>query len=427
MGILKSIAGIIVLFAIAIALSNNRKAISKRLVIGAFLFQLGFAFIALYTALGKTILLFLSDIVTNILAYTKEGTQFVFGGLSSPKMYDLFGAEGFVVALEVLPVIVFFSALSTLLFHLGIMQWFVKIIGGSLQKILGTSKAESMSASANIFLGVTEAPLVIKPYLGKLSPSEFFAVLVGGVASIAGSMLLAYANFGVKIEYLLAASFMSAPAGLMFAKILFPENRSVEELDNTITVALDDDQQTANVIDAITKGASLGLTLALNIGAMLLVIIALVALTNGLLGWVGQFFGWTLSLDLFLGWILSPVAYIMGVDWSEAAFAGSLLGQKIVFTEILSYTNLMPYLDGQILETTGNQLSGKTQIILSFALCSFANVATLAIAVPGIGGMCPERRVELTRIAVRALYAALLANFLNGTIAGLMYELGNMG
>lgn len=425
MGIIRSILGIVILFIIAFVLSNNRKAVSKRLVGGAFLFQIGFAFIALYTSFGKTILLFLSDIVTNILAYTKEGTRFVFGGLSSEKMYELFGSDGFIVALEVLPVIIFFSALSTLLFHLGIMQWFVKVIGGGLQKILGTSKAESMSASANIFLGVTEAPLVIKPYLGRLSQSEFFAVLVGGVASIAGSMLLAYANFGVKIEYLLAASFMSAPAGLMFAKILFPETKSIQELDNSITIELDEDQKTANTIDAITKGASLGLTLALNIGAMLLVIVALVALTNGLLGWFGQFFGWPLSLDLLLGWILSPAAYIMGVDWTEAAFAGSLLGQKIVFTEILSYTNLMPYLDGEILEATGNQLSGKTQIILSFALCSFANVATLAIAIPGIGGMCPERRTELTHIAMRALYAALLANFLNGTIAGLIYELGN--
>jgi len=280
MGILRSILGIIALLFIAYLLSNNRSKISKRVVIGAFLIQLGFAFLTLYTAIGKKILLFLSNIVTNILAYTKEGTKFVFGGLSTDKMFELFGGDGFIVALEVLPVILFFAALSALLFHLGIMQLFVKIIGGGLQKILGTSKTESMSASANIFLGVTEAPLVIKPYLGRLSKSEFFTVLVGGVASIAGSMLLAYANFGVKIEYLIAASFMSAPAGLMFAKIIFPETQPMAELDANITIELEEDQQSANVIDAVTKGASLGLSLALNIGAMLIVIVALVALMN---------------------------------------------------------------------------------------------------------------------------------------------------
>jgi len=422
MGIIRSLIGIVVLLIVAYLLSNNRKAISPRVVIGAFMIQLGFAFLTLHTAIGKDILLFLSNIVTNILAYTKEGTQFVFGGLASEKMYEVFGASGFVVALEVLPVIIFFSTLSALLFHLGIMQFFVKVIGGGLQKILGTSKAESMSASANIFLGVTEAPLVIKPYLGRLSKSEFFTVLVGGVASIAGSMLLAYANFGVKIEYLLAASFMSAPAGLMFAKILYPETTAIDQLDEAIKIDLDEDQKAANIIDAITKGASLGLTLALNIGAMLLVIVALVALTNGILGWISGWFGFSLSLDTILGWILSPIAYIMGIDWNEAGFAGALLGQKIVFTEILSYTNLMPYLDGQILETTGAPLSEKTKIILSFALCSFANVATIAIAVPGIGGMCPERRTELTHIAMKALIAALLANFMNGAIAGLILE-----
>jgi len=427
MGIIRSILGIFLLLAIAYLLSNNRQKISKRVVIGAFLIQLGFAFLTLYTAVGKQILLYLSNMVTNILAYTKEGTKFVFGGLSTDKMFELFGSDGFIVALEVLPVILFFAALSALLFHLGIMQLFVKVIGGGLQKILGTSKAESLSASANIFLGVTEAPLVIKPYLGRLSKSEYFTVLVGGVASIAGSMLLAYANFGVKIEYLIAASFMSAPAGLLFAKILYPETEPMENLDANTSIELAEDQRSANVIDAVTKGASLGLSLALNIGAMLIVIVALVALMNGLLGWVGGLAGIELSLDLILGWLLSPLAYIMGINWQEATFAGALLGQKLVFTELLSYSNLMPYLDGQILAATGEPLSEKAQIILSFALCSFANIATLAIAIPGIGGMCPERRTELTEIAVKALIAALLANFMNGTIAGLILELQQLG
>lgn len=424
MGILRSVIGILFILAIAYLLSNNKKLIRPRVVLGAFAMQLGFAFLSLYTSIGKKALLYLSEIVTNLLSYTKEGTKFLFGGLSSDKMYEVFGSDGFIVALEVLPIILFFSSLSALLFYLGVMPLLVRVIGGGLQKILGTSKAESLSASANIFLGVTEAPLVIKPYLSKMSASEFFAVLVGGVASIAGTMLLVYANFGVKIEYLLAASFMSAPAGLMFAKIIFPETKNIDEVDQAVALALDESQQSANAIDAITKGAALGLQLALNIGAMLLVIVALVAMTNGILGWIGTSLGFPLSLDLILGWILSPFAFLMGVEWQETAFAGTLLGQKIVFTEILSYSNLKPYLEGQVLESTGAALSEKTQIILSFALCSFANVATLAIAIPGIGGMCPERRTELTEVAMKALAAALLANFMNGAIAGLILELG---
>ena len=419
MGYIQSFVGIIALLGIAYLLSNNRKAIKYQTVIGAFAIQIGLAVFCLYSEIGKQFLLSLSEMVTNLIAYTNEGTKFVFGGLATDKMFELFGADGFIVATKVLPVIIFFSTLSALLFHLGVMQWLVKIIGGALQKVLGTSKAESMSASANIFLGVTEAPLVIKPYLSKLSQSEYFAVLVGGIASIAGSMLLAYAQYGVKIDYLLAASFMSAPAGLLFAKIVFPETESVEELDKTIKVDAKFDE-VENVVGAVASGASLGLTLALNIGAMLLAIVALIALCNGLLGWGGSWFGVDLSLDMILGWILSPIAFLTGVEWQEATFAGSLLGQKLVFTELIAYANLMPYLDGEVLTATNTTLSLKTQIILSFALCGFANFMTVAIAVAGIGGMCPERKNELSKIAMKALLTALLANLMNGTLAGLI-------
>jgi len=419
MGILQSLAGILVLFLIAYIASNNRKQIKWRTIIGAFGFQIAFAIFALYLPIGKTILLWLSNVVIAILDSTKQGTEFLLGGLASDKMFEVFGDQGFIVAFQVLPVIIFFSALASLLFHLGILQIFVKVIGGAIQKILGTSKAESMSASANIFLGVTEAPLVIRPYLLKLSKSEYFAVLVGGVASIAGSMLLAYAQFGVKIEYLLAASFMSAPAGLLFAKLLFPETESVEELDKALQVD-SKEIKSANIIDAIASGAGVGLTLALNIGAMILAIVALVALFNAMLGGIGNLFGFSLSLDIIFGWILSPIAFLIGIEWSEAPFAGAILGQKLVFTEVIGYANLKPYLEGEILAATNQALSDKTQVILSFALCGFANIATIAIAVAGIGGLCPERKTELTSIAMKGLFAALLANLMNGAIAGLI-------
>ncbi|MGS0725791.1 NupC/NupG family nucleoside CNT transporter, partial [Shewanella sp. 0m-11] len=316
-----------------------------------------------------------------------------------------------------LPIIVFFSAISAVLYYLGIMQWVVRIVGGALQKILNTSKAESMSASANIFLGVTEAPLLIKPYIPKMSRAELFAVMCGGLASIAGTMLAGYAQLGIKMEYLLAASFMAAPGGLLFAKLLIPQTEKVNDQDLTVV----EENPPANIIDAATTGTMNGLSLAMAVGAMLFAFVSLVALMNGMLGGIGNWFGFDgLSLQLILGYLFAPVAWLMGVAWDEALLAGSFIGQKIVINEFFAYINLAPYLSGDaIVAATGMPMSERTQVILSFALCGFANLGTVAIAIAGIGGLVPERRSEIASLGLKALLAGVLSNLMAATIAGL--------
>jgi CNT family concentrative nucleoside transporter len=301
------------------------------------------------------------------------------------------------------------------------MQFVVKWIGGGLQKLLKTSKAESMSATANIFLGVTEAPLLIKPYMPKMTRSELFAVMCGGLASIAGTMLASYAQLGVSMEYLLAASFMAAPGGLLFAKMLIPEtNVVIEENINAV-----DEEMPSNIIDAAATGASNGVKLAIEVGAMLLAFISLVALLNGLLGGVGGWFGIEdLTLQVILGYLFSPIAWLMGVPWNEALLAGSFIGQKIVVNEFFAYINLAPYLNGDsVVAATGLPMSQRTQVIVSFALCGFANLGTVAIAIGGIGGMIPNRRSEVASLGFKALLAGILSNLMAATIAGLFVGL----
>jgi CNT family concentrative nucleoside transporter len=347
--------------------------------------------------------------------------SFIFGGLVSDKMYELFGSGGFVIAFRVLPIMVFFSAISAVLYHLGIMQLVVKWVGGALQKLLNTSKAESMSAGANIFLGVTEAPLLIKPYIPQMTRSELFAVMCGGLASIAGTMLAGYAQLGIKMEYLLAASFMAAPGGLLFAKLLIPQTENVT--DNELEVTEEDKPR--NVIDAATSGTMSGLSLALAVGAMLFSFVSLVALMNGMIGGIGGWFGIeSLSLQMILGYLFAPVAWLMGVPWNEAMLAGSFIGQKIVINEFFAYINLAPYLTGDTLvATTGQPMSERTQVILSFALCGFANFGTIAIAIAGIGSLVPERRSEIVSLGLKALVAGILSNLMAATIAGLFMSL----
>ncbi|MGM0935185.1 MAG: NupC/NupG family nucleoside CNT transporter [Pseudomonadota bacterium] len=420
MSILNSLLGIAVILLVAYLCSNNRRRISLRLVSIALLMQFSFAFCMLYLPVGKQVMMWMADKVTALLDYTQTGTQFLLGGLATDKMFDLLGADGFIFVFKVLPVLVFLSALSALLFHIGIMQKLIILIGGALHRLLGTSRAESMSSAANIFLGVTEAPLVIRPYLKYLSSSEFFTILVGGIASIAGTVLLGYAQYGVKIEYLLAASFMSAPAGLLFAKIFFPETKENSDKHTTATSMKGEKSEYRNSIDAVTQGASIGVSMALNIAGMLLALLAIIAMFDGIMMWATSFTGYEVSLTQLIGWLFSPVAWLLGVDWQEAQFAGQLLGQKVLFNEFIAYANLQPYLDGSILPATGEALSAKTQVILSFALCGFTNIGTIGIAIGGIGAMCPERRGELTSIAFKAFGAAILANLMNGAVAGLI-------
>ena len=418
MEILISILGIIVLLAIAFLLSSNRKAINYRTVLGAFAIQLLFGALILYVPIGRAALQWLADGVQSILNYGAEGTKFVFGGLASDKIFEVMGGDGFIFAVRVLPAIVFFSALISLLYYIGIMQWIIRIIGGGLQKLLGTSKAESMSAAANIFVGQTEAPLVVKPYISKMTESELFAVMAGGLASIAGSVLAGYAGMGVPLTYLIAASFMAAPAGLLFAKILVPQTEQFN--DDMTKVEL---EQPSNILDAAAAGASSGLQLALNVGAMMIAFVALIALLNGILGGIGGWFDMPeLSLGMIFGWIFKPLAWVIGVPWEEASIAGQMIGTKLAINEFVGYFEFSKYLSPE----SAVQLTDKTKAIITFALCGFANFSSIAVLIGGLGGMAPNRRGDIARLGIKAVIAGSLANLMSATIAGLFIGLSGV-
>ncbi|NOJ69887.1 NupC/NupG family nucleoside CNT transporter [Paenibacillus alvei] len=395
--------GILGIFVIAMALSKNRKSINPRTVIGAFAIQFIFALIVLKWEFGKTMLNYLSKVVQSIIDSTNAGIQFLFGGI--------LGAEkaGFTFALQVLPIIIFFCSLIAVLYYLGIMQWATKIIGGFLAKVLKTSETESMSAAANIFLGPTEAPLVVKPYIEKMTKSELFAIMVGGLACVSGSVLGGYAMLGVPIEYLLAAAFMGAPGGLLMAKIMMPETDHHLRVERVQIVK---DTESRNVIDAAARGAADGLKIAAGVGAMLLAFISLIFLVNMIIGWVGGVFGIeALTLEQILGYLFAPVAFLIGVPWSEALQAGSFIGQKFVLNEFVAYTSFAPEIVN---------LSPKSVVIISFALCGFANLAAIALLIGGLGGIAPSRRQDLAELGFRAIIAATLANLMSAAIAGML-------
>lgn len=399
------IIGIFLLFAIALIFSSNRTAINWRTVGGAFAIQASIALFILYFPPGVAALLAATDFIANIISYADAGINFVFGAVGNKSL-------GFIFAFNVLPVIIFFSALIAVLYHLGIMKVVINIIGGGLQKLLGTSKPESMSAAANIFVGQTEAPLVVRPFIPKMTDSELFAVMVGGLASIAGSIMAGYAGIGVELKYLLAASFMAAPAGLLMAKIILPETQTTK---NELSEVDEDNTGYTNVLDAAASGASSGLQLALNVGAMLLAFVALIALLNGLIGWAGSLFGYPeLTFELILGYLLAPLAWAIGIDWSEAVAAGSFIGQKIVVNEFVAYLSFV-----EVAET----LSPKSQAIITFALCGFANFSSIAILMGGIGAMAPNRRPDIARLGLKAVLAATLANLMSAALAGIFIGL----
>ena len=413
MGILGSVLGIVVLLVIAVLFSNNRKAINLRTVLGALAIQIGFAALILYVPFGRDALQATANGVSNVIAYGNEGINFVFGGLANHSNV------GFIFAVKVLPIIVFFSGLISVLYYLGIMQVVIKVIGGALQVALGTSKAESMSAAANIFVGQTEAPLVVRPYIKNMTQSELFAIMAGGTASIAGSVMAGYAGMGVPLTYLIAASFMAAPAGLLFAKILFPQT----EQFNDKQPETDDSEKPTNVLEAMAGGASAGMQLALNVGAMLIAFVGLIALINGILGGVGGWFGYgDLTLQSIFGWIFKPLAYLIGVSWEESAVAGQMIGLKLAVNEFVGYLEFAKYLQPD----TAVVLSEKTKAIITFALCGFANFSSIAILIGGIGGMAPNRRGDVARLGLKAVIAGTLANLMSATIAGLFIELSGV-
>ena len=399
MAILNCIIGIIFVFLVAFLISNNKKKINWKTVIIGFLIQFIFAFAALKWSVGKYILSRISLGVQSVIDYAKEGISFIFGSLSN---------DGSIFAVNVLGVIIFISALVSVLYYLGVMQFVIKLIGGGLSKLLGTSKLETISSAANIFLGQTEAPFLIKPYVEKLTESELFTVMVGGLASVSGSILVGYSLLGIPIEYLVSASFMSAPAGLIISKIIIPEIREAK-VNEEIEMVKDD---SSNIVDAASKGAIDGLGLVLNIAAILLAFVALIALVNGIIGLIGGLFGIdNLSLQSILGYIFAPIATIIGVPMKESVIAGSLIGQKIILNEFVAFTSL-----SEIIST----LSPKTIAIVTFSLCGFANISSIAILIGGIGGMAPSRKHDIARLCWKAVLGGTLANLLSATIAGFL-------
>ena len=416
MNVLNSLFGMAVLIAIAVLLSSNRRAINIRTVAGAFLIQISLGALVLFVPWGREGLLAASEGVSKVIAYGNDGVGFLFGGLVSDQMFELFGGGGFVFALRVLPMIVFFSSLMAVLYYTGVMQIIIKVIGGFLQKVLGTSKAESMSAAANIFVGQTEAPLVVRPFIKSMTRSELFAVMSGGLASVAGSVLAGYAQMGVPLPYLIAASFMAAPGGLLFAKLLVPETekpRTDEEL-------VDEGDKPVNVIDAAAGGAVTGAHIAIAVGASLLAFVALISLVNGMIGGVGGWFGYgSLTLQTILGWLFSPLAWAIGVPWSEAGIAGSLIGQKVVVNEFVAYAEFVKYLAPE----SAVQLSDTTKAIISFALCGFANLGSIAVLMGGLSIIAPSRRKDVAQLGFKAVVAGSLSNLMSAVIAGLFIGL----
>jgi CNT family concentrative nucleoside transporter len=395
--------GIAVFVGVAWALSDARRAVRWRTVATAFALQIGIGALVFGVPQGRDALAWSSARVEDAIGAGKAGVDFLFGALTANG-----GPAGFVFALRVLPMIVFFSSLIAVLYYLGIMQWVIRLLGGGLSRLLGTSRAESLSAAANIFVGQTEAPLVVRPYISGMTSSELFAVMVGGLASVAGSVLAGYAAMGVEMKYLLAASFMAAPGGLLYAKLMKPEVGTPRE---EVLPFASGDEVPENVLDAAALGASTGLKLALNVGAMLLAFIGLIALLNLMLGGIGGWFGQTgWSLQGLLGWLFAPVAWLAGIGPEEMRQGGSLIGQKLVLNEFVAYVEL-----AQIQAA----MTEKTRAICSVALCGFANFSSIAILLGGLGGMAPGRRGEIARLGVRAVVAGTLSNLTSAAIVGL--------
>ncbi len=402
-GFMISLLGVIAILSVAWLFSADRKNIRLRTVGLAFLLQVGFALLVLYVPAGKDILNGVTGAVAHLIDYGQEGISFIFGGLASEKV-------GFVFAIHVLGIIIFFSALISGLYHIGLMPKVINLIGGALQKLLGTGRAESLSATANIFVGMIEAPLVVKPYLKQMSDSQFFAVMTCGLASVAGGTLVGYASLGVNLNYLIAAAFMSAPAGLLMAKMLFPETETYQqktEIDIDIPKA-------TNVVEAMADGAMSGLRIAVAVGATLLAFVSVIALLNGLLGWVGDGIGITLSFELILGYLFAPIAWLLGIPWHEAITAGSLIGNKIVINEFVAFIQFI---------NVQSQLSEHSQAIITFALCGFANISTMAVLIGGLGSLVPERRSFISQYGFRAIGAGVLANLMSAALAGVILSL----
>jgi len=409
MKILMSLVGVVTIFALALLISNNRRAINRRTVGLAFLIQASIGALVLFVPAGSAVLDAVVRGVQYVINYGNDGIAFLFGT-------NLNQSLGFTIAFNVLPIIVFFASLMSVLYYLGIMQRVVGTFGGWLHKLLQTSHAESVSAISNIFVGHTDAPLVVRPYLAKMTNSELFAVMTGGCATIAGAVMMGYAQMGVDLKYLITASFMAAPGGLLMAKIMIPET---EPHDVSALEDMDEADKPVNIFEAIGNGAMIGMQVALSVGAMLVAFVGLIYLLNGVLSGVGAWFGFEgLTLQWLLGHLFSPVAYLLGVPWSEAVQAGSLIGQKLVINEFYAYANFVEIKDS---------LSAHTQLVVTFALCGFSNLASIAILLGGLGAIVPSRRHDIARLGLRAVIGGTLVNLMNAALAGFFFSLQSTG
>ena len=389
-----------ILILIPYLLSENKRLINVRTVFGAFLLQIVIGALTLYSETGIAILNYCSAAVRSVLENAQGGIEFVFGEVGTLEF-------GFIFAFQVLPIIIFFSSLVSLLYHIGLMGWIIKLIGGALEAILQTTKAESTSATANIFVGQTEAPLTIRPYLESMSHSELFSIMVGGLSTVAGSVLVGYSLLGVDMNFLIAASFMAAPGGILMAKLMIPEmaSNSKEKQDFKIEI-----EKHTNAIEAAAVGATRGMQLAINVGAIVLAFVGLIALANSLLEGLGnQFDINNFSLEIILGYLFKPIAFMLGIPWTEAQLAGNLIGQKLVFNEFIAYATFTEVIEN---------FDTRSQAILTFALCGFANFSSIGIILGGLGSLIPSRKSEIAQLGIKAVCAGFLANLMSAAIAG---------
>lgn len=421
MSLVISVIGILCLLAIGWLLSKHKSKIKWRTVFTALAIQFLFGGFVLFVPFGQDVLLATSNGFMKVLSFAAEGISFVLGGF-----YDI-SKYGFVFAIHGLLMIIYLASLISVLYHLGVMKIVIALIGGGLQKLLGTSRTESLSAAANIFVGQTEAPLTVKPYISKMTESELFAVMAGGLASVAGSILAGYIAFGVPAPYLIAASFMAAPGGLLFAKLIIPETEKI--VDDSKEDSVEEDRA-ANILEAAARGASDGMFLVINVAAMLIAFLSLIGLINGIFGWIGSWFGQDdFSLQFILGWLFRPLAFVIGVPWEDSALAGRLIGIKLITNEFVGYLELKQHIIQNIdqggIFAGWKDIDPKTGIIVSFALCGFANLGSIAILIGGLGVMAPSRRSDVARLGILAVCAGALSNTMSATIAGFFYSLSD--
>ena len=419
--------GLAVLIGLTWLFSNNKGKVDWTLVATGVVLQIGFAAVVLLVPGGREAFDLLGHGFVKILSFVNAGSTFIFGSLMNTETY------GFIFAFQVLPTIIFFAALMGVLYHLGVMQFIVRIMALAITKVMRVSGAETTSVCASVFIGQTEAPLTVRPYIPKMTESELITMMIGGMAHIAGGVLAAYVGMlgggdpeqqAFYAKHLLAASIMAAPATLVIAKILIPETGTPLTRG---TVKMEVEKTASNVIDAAAAGAGDGLRLALNIGAMLLAFIALIALINAPLTWLGEItglqamIGKPTDLAAIFGYVLAPIAWVIGVPWQDANTVGSLIGQKVVINEFVAYLQLADIVNGKV---AGVALSDQGKLIATYALCGFANFSSIAIQIGGIGGLAPERRQDLARFGLRAVLGGSIATFMTATIAGVLTQLG---